>query len=72
MTPQDAQDLLAGIARLSAPYGGVTVLGGVPAGWRTAAGDADPAPGWRQVWPLLGVINPWTVGRYADAAGADR
>jgi hypothetical protein len=72
MTPEDAQNLLAGIARISAPYGGVTVLGGVPAGWRTGIGDADPAPGWRQVWPLLGVISPWTVGRFADAAGADR
>jgi hypothetical protein len=71
-TPDDARALLAGLARVSAPFGGVTVLGGVPAGWRTGTGDADPAPGWQQVWFMLGVISPWTVGRYGDAAGADR
>jgi hypothetical protein len=71
MTPQDASDLLAELARVSAPFGGVTALGGVPAGWRTGDHDAAADPGWRRIWPLLGVISPWSVGRYADEAGAD-
>ncbi len=71
MTPADAQTLLAGLTEASGP-GGITLLGGVPAGWRTGAGDADGDPGWRLVWTKLAVISPWTVGRYADAAGADR
>jgi hypothetical protein len=72
MTPGDAGSLLDGLARASAAAGGATLLGGVPAGWRTGTGDADPAPGWRQVWPRFGVISPWTIGRYRDEAGADR
>ncbi len=71
LTPDDARLLLAGIARISAPYGGITILGGVPAGWRTGTGDAQSDPAWQTIWPLLGVISPWTVGRYADDAGAD-
>ena len=71
MTPADAANLLAGITASSAPQGGVTVLGGVPAGWRSGTGDADPAAGWSRVWPSLGVISPWTVGRYGTEAGAD-
>jgi hypothetical protein len=68
ITPADATALLAALQNVPE---GVTVLGGVPAGWRTANGDADPDPGWAGVWARLGVISPWTVGRYADAAGAD-
>jgi hypothetical protein len=71
MTPQDARTLLAGIDTASSAAGGVTILGGVPAGWRTGAGDADPSPEWKNVWPRLGVISPWTVGRYANQSGAD-
>ncbi len=71
LTPDDAKLLLAGIARISAPYGGITILGGVPSGWRTGTGDAKSDPSWQTIWPMLGVISPWTVGRYADDAGAD-
>ena len=71
MTPADAQGLLAQLTQASNP-GGVTLLGGLPSGWRTGTGDADPDPGWKYVWPLLGVLSPWTVGRYTNAAEADR
>jgi hypothetical protein len=71
LTPDDAKRLLAGIARISAPHGGITILGGVPPGWRTGTGDASSDPSWQTVWPMLGVISPWTVGRFADDAGAD-
>jgi len=65
MTPTDAKSLLTSLAP------GVTLMGGVPAGWRTGTGDASPDPGWRSVWPMLGVLSPWTVGRFRDDVGAD-
>jgi hypothetical protein len=51
--------------------GGVTIMGGVPAYWREGRGDASAEPGWKAIWPKLDIISPWTVGRYADDAGAD-
>lgn len=69
LQPQDAKALLLGLRDASAVRGGVTVLGGVPAGWRT--GTRDATPGWTDIWPLLGVVSPWTVGRYNDKASMD-
>jgi len=71
MTPADALGLIDSLEKASAAYGGVTIMGGVPAGWRTRTADAAPDPDWANVWPRLGVLSPWTVGRYADDAGAD-
>ena len=71
LTPGQAANLLAGLQQVSAPYGGVTLLGGVPSYWRTGTMDASSDPGWKSIWPMLGVISPWSVGRYNDAQGAD-
>jgi hypothetical protein len=71
VTPGDAGALVDALAKASAAYGGVTLLGGVPSYWRTRAHDAAPDPGWDGVWRRLGVISPWSVGRFADDAGAD-
>jgi len=71
LTPGDAEAMLDALARVSAPYGGVTVLGGVPPHWRTGESGASADPGWQRVWPRLGVISPWSGGRFADDAGAD-
>ncbi len=70
MTPGDALGLLDALARGSAPDG-VTVLGGLPAYWRTRDHDAAADPAWDRVWRRLGVISPWTVGRYGNDAAAD-
>ncbi len=59
------------IVKLKAHEPGLTVIGGVPAGWREGQLDASPDPAWKSVWPKLDVISPWTVGRYVDEAGAD-
>jgi hypothetical protein len=48
-----------------------TVVGGVPSGWRTGTGDSLPGEEWAKLYRSLDVISPWTVGRYADDAGAD-
>src|SRR6185369_2759057 len=51
---------------------GCTVMGGVPAQWRTLNGDAQSDPAWAEVFRSFDVISPWSVGRYGDDAGADR
>jgi hypothetical protein len=54
--------------RFSTPGGnGVYLVGGTPNHWRTADGDADPDPGFKEVWMKeFDAIMPWTVGRYKD------
>jgi hypothetical protein len=50
----------------------VTYMGGVPSRWRTLTGDARKQSGWQDVYARMDVVQPWTVGRYRDAAGADK
>lgn len=49
-----------------------TIVGGVPAGWRTGSGDSRSGEDWAKLYRSLDVISPWTVGRYKDDAEADR
>lgn len=49
----------------------VTVMGGVPAGWRTLSADSVTNPEWAHVYSELDVVQPWTVGRYKDQSEAD-
>ena len=46
-------------------------MGGVPSYWRTGRLDASSDPKWQKVYRRLGVLSPWSVGRFADDAGAD-
>ena len=48
-----------------------TVVGGVPAGWRTLTADSRTEPEWAKVYRSYDFISPWSVGRYADEPGAD-
>jgi hypothetical protein len=50
---------------------GCTVVGGVPAYWRTLKNDAQSDPAWATAFRSFDVISPWSVGRYGDDAGAD-
>ena len=45
-------------------------MGGVPSYWRTGTFDASPDPKWQRVWRKLGVLSPWSVGRYYNDATA--
>jgi hypothetical protein len=56
----------------SARFGDVSIIAGVPTGWRLGYGDASSDPKWKAIWPKLDVLSPWTVGRYQDDATADR
>ncbi len=71
LTPYDALNLFRSLDTASARYGGVTIMGGVPSYWRTGTRDASSDPVWRKVWPELGVLSPWSVGRFSDDASAD-
>jgi hypothetical protein len=50
----------------------VTYMGGVPSRWRTLSADAQKDAGWTEVYAMMDVVQPWTVGRYRDEAGADK
>jgi len=72
LSPEIVDVFLKELRRVSAIRGGVTLLGGVPAGWRKGEGDASANSGWSRIWPELDVISPWTVGRYHDDDSADK
>ena len=50
---------------------GCTVVGGVPAYWRTLKNDSQTNTAWAAAFRSFDVISPWSVGRYGDDAGAD-
>jgi hypothetical protein len=50
----------------------VTYMGGTPSRWRTLTNDAHKEPEWADVYKMMDVVQPWTVGRYKDTAGVDR
>ncbi len=49
----------------------VTLVGGVPAKWRTLQGDSHTEPEWAAVYRSFDVLSPWTVGRYRNLAEAE-
>jgi hypothetical protein len=51
-------------------YGGNTVMVGVPTHWRTLDRDAVKDPALTDVIMKADIVNPWTVGRYGNPAGA--
>jgi hypothetical protein len=65
-TPQHAQEAIAWFKAA-----GCTVMGGVPANWRTLTGDAQTNSAWAAAFRSFDVISPWTVGRYSSISGAD-
>jgi hypothetical protein len=53
-------------------FGGMTVMAGVPFGWRTLDRDATKDPRLHEVLRSADVISPWSVGRYGTPEGAER
>ena len=70
-TPAVAARLIDWLTKSADPQYRVTLVGGVPAHWRTLDGDASTDAGWARVYRLFDVLSPWTVGRFGDDAGAD-
>lgn len=70
--PETAKRVIRWFKTEAAPQYRVTYMGGTPARWRTLTADAQREPGWAEAYAMMDVIQPWTVGRYRDEAGADR
>ena len=51
----------------------VTLMGGVPPGWRTLDStlDSQADPAWRSVYRSFDVLSPWSVGRFENDKRAD-
>jgi hypothetical protein len=52
-------------------YGGLTVLMGVPTGWRTLDEDCVHDPALQRIIAKADIISPWTVGRYTSMKGVE-
>jgi hypothetical protein len=50
----------------------VTYMGGTPSRWRTLTNDSHKEAEWADVFKMMDVLQPWTVGRYRDAATVDK
>ncbi len=70
-TAKQAQELVDWLQHGAPERYQVTVVGGVPTGWRDGTGDSRPGEDWAKLYRSLDVISPWTVGRFKDDAGAD-
>jgi hypothetical protein len=71
-TPDQAAELIEFFKNNRDSRYRATLLGGVPARWRTLTRDSQSDPKWAAVYRSLDIISPWTVGRFSDAAGIDR
>jgi hypothetical protein len=72
VTPAQAAALIEFFKNHPNPRYRATLLGGVPAGWRSLTRDAQRDPAWARVFRSFDIISPWTVGRFRDARGIDR
>ncbi len=69
--PEQARQLVAWFKSGAPERLRVTYMGGVPSRWRTRTADARAEKGWNEVYAMMDVVQPWTVGRYASEAAAD-
>jgi hypothetical protein len=49
----------------------VSLMGGVPVGWRDLSRDSKTHPEWWNVYRRFDVLSPWTVGRMNDERSVD-
>jgi hypothetical protein len=71
-TPEQAANLIDFFRNNPNPRYRVTLVGGVPARWRTRTKDSLRDRRWARVYRSFDVISPWTVGRFADDRETDR
>ena len=50
----------------------VTLVGGIPARWRTLSRDSRTEEAWAEVYRSFDILSPWTVGRFRDDESIDR
>lgn len=63
-TPAQAMELVEFFKNNPDPRYRVTLMAGVPGGWRTLTEDSLPDQEWAEYYCSLDIISPWTVGRY--------
>mmetsp|Transcript_12617 Transcript_12617/g.17605 ORF Transcript_12617/g.17605 Transcript_12617/m.17605 type:complete len:358 (-) Transcript_12617:178-1251(-) len=69
--PSQVADLIEWFTTKADPQYQVTLMGGIPRGWRTLTNDSKTNPKWNKVYRSLDILSPWTVGRYRDETEAD-
>jgi len=71
-TVEQATELIDSFRNHPDPRYRVTLLGGIPARWRTLTRDSRADPGWAGVYRSFDVVSPWTVGRFRNVPEIDR
>ena len=71
-TPEQAAELIDFFKNNPEPRYRVTLLGGIPARWRTLSRDSQTEEAWAQVYRSFDILSPWTVGRFRDDESIDR
>jgi hypothetical protein len=71
-TAEQAAELIEFFKNNPEPRYRVTLLGGIPARWRTLTRDSNTEQAWAQVYRSFDILSPWTVGRFRDDESTDR
>jgi len=71
-TPEQAAELIDFFKNNPEPRYRVTLVGGIPARWRTLSRDSKTEEAWTQVYRSFDILSPWTVGRFRDDESTDR
>lgn len=71
-TPQQAAELIDFFKNNPDPRYRVTLMGGIPARWRTLSRDSQTEEEWARVYRSFDILSPWTVGRFKDDETTDR
>lgn len=70
-TPEQAEELIH-FFKSDPKYGGVHLIGGIDAHWRTQRGESRKEAEWAKIYRMFDAISPWDAGRYRDDASMDR
>ena len=71
-TPEQAAELIDFFKNNPDERYRVTLLGGIPARWRTLSRDSQTEKAWTEVYRSFDILSPWTVGRFRDDESVDR
>ena len=71
-TPEQAAELIDFFKNHREPRYRVTLVGGIPARWRTLSRDSRAEQAWTDVYRSFDILSPWTVGRFQDDESIDR
>jgi hypothetical protein len=70
-TPEQGEELVK-FFKDDPKYGGVYLIGGIDAHWRTLRGESRPDEAWAKVYRSFDAISPWNAGRFRDNESMDR